>query len=86
MSDHDPPYAIIKIPRASFQTRYKYIRNMKNFNTREYYTNFSTLLFSTVYSFDNPEDQLALLNKLILDCIDRHAPLKRTKFTRPPAP
>ena len=35
-----------------------------------------------------------MLNKLILlhlinyiiDCIDRHAPLKRTKFTRPPAP
>ena len=37
VSDHDSPYAIIKIPRASFQTRYKYIRNMKNFNTREYY-------------------------------------------------
>ena len=68
-----------------FQTRYKYIRNMKNFNTKEYYTDFSTLPFSTVYSFDNPDDQLAVLNKLILDCIDRHAPLKRTKFTRPPA-
>ena len=27
-----------------------------------------------------------MLNKLNLDCIDRHAPLKRTKFTRPPAP
>ena len=29
---------------------------------------------------------MAIPNKLILDCIDRHAPLKRTKFTRPPAP
>ena len=59
---------------------------MNNFNTKEYYTNFSTLPFSTVYSFDNPDDQLAMLNKLILDCIDRHAPLKTTKFTRTPAP
>ena len=25
-------------------------------------------------------------NKLILDCIDCHAPLKKAKFTRPPAP
>ena len=58
---------------------------MKNFNTKEYYTDFSTLLFSTVYSFDNPDYQLAMLNKLILDCIDRDATLKRTKFTRPPA-
>ena len=86
VSNHDAPYAIIKITTASFQTRYKYIKNMKNFNTKEYYTDFSTLLFSTVYSFDNPDYQLAMLNKLILDCIDRDATLKRTKFTRPPAP
>ena len=84
--DHDAPYAIIKIPTASFQTRYKYIRNMKNFNTKEYYTDFTTLPFSSVYIFDNPDDQLAMLSKLILDCIDRHAPLKRTRFSRPPAP
>ena len=59
---------------------------MKNFNTKEYYTDFSTLPFSTVSSFDNPDDQLTMRNKLILDCIDCHAPLKRTKSTRPPAP
>ena len=59
---------------------------MNNFNTKEYYTNFSTLPFSTVYSFDNPGDQLAMLNKLVLDCTDRYAPLKTTKFTRTPAP
>ena len=86
VSDHDAPYAIIKIPTALFQTRYKYIRNMRNFNIQEYYADFSTLPFSTVYSFENPDDQLAMLNKLILDCIDRHAPLKRKKITRPPPP
>ena len=59
---------------------------MNNFNTKEYYTNFSTLPFSTVYSFDNPDDQLAMINKLILDCIDRHAPLKRRNFIRAPGP
>ena len=59
---------------------------MKNFNTKEYYKDFSALLFSTVYSFGNPDNQLAMPNKLILDCIDHHAPLKRTKFTRLPAP
>ena len=83
VSDHGAPYVIIKIPTTSFQTRYKYIRNMKNFSIKEYYADFSTLPFSTVYGFDNPDNQLAMLNKLILDCIDRHASLKRTKFTRP---
>ena len=85
LNDHDAPYAIIKIPTASFQTRYKYTRNMKNF-TKEYYTDFSTVPFSTVYSCDNPDDHLVMLNKLTLNCTDCHAPLKRTKFTRPPAP
>ena len=86
VSDHDALYATIKITTASFQTRYKYIRNMKNFNTKEYYTDLSTLPFSTVCSFDNPDDQLAKLSKLIFNCIDRHAPLKRTKSTRPSVP
>ena len=53
VSDHDAPYAIVKIPTASFQKRYKYIRNMKNFNTKEYYTDVSTLPFSAVYSFSS---------------------------------
>ena len=59
---------------------------MKNFNTKEYYTDFSTLPLSTVYSFDNPDDELVMISKLILDCIDRHAPLKRTNVTGWPAP
>ena len=59
---------------------------MKNFNTKEYYTDFTTLRFSSIYILDNPDDQLAMLSKLILDCIDRRAPLKRTTFSRPPAP
>ena len=44
--------------------------------------NFSTLPFSTIYSFGDADVQLAVLNMLVLDCINRHAPLKRTKFTR----
>ena len=59
---------------------------MKNFNTKEYYTDFSNFKFSTVYSFDNPDDQFAVPSKLILDCTDSDAPLKRTKSTRPPPP
>ena len=65
VSDHDAPYAIIKIITASFQARYKYIRNIKSFNTKEYYTDISTIPFSIVCSFDNPDDQLAKLSKLI---------------------
>ena len=40
---------------------------MKNFNATEYYTDFGTLPFSTIYSFDDADYQMAALNKLILD-------------------
>ena len=39
-----------------------------------------------VYSFDDSNDQLDALNKLILNAINEHAPLMKTTFTRPPAP
>ena len=52
---------------------------MNNFNTKEYCTDFSTIPFSTVDGFDSP-DELAVLNKSILDCIDPHAPTKENRI------
>ena len=40
ISDHDAPYAILQ---KLFQARFKYIRNMKNFKAKDYYSAFSTL-------------------------------------------
>ena len=45
-----------------------------------------TLPFTSAYSFDDTEDQLDTLNKLILTAIDKHGPIVRTKFTGPPPP
>ena len=55
---------------------------MKNFKVKENDTDFTIFPFSTIYSFDDPEDQLAVLKTIILDSINRDAPLKRIKFTR----
>ena len=35
---------------------------------------------------DDPDEQLETLDSLIRECIERHAPLKRRRVTRPPAP
>ena len=35
---------------------------------------------------EDPEDKLDIFNSLVTECIDRHAPIKRIKCTRPPAP
>ena len=69
-----------------FETRYKYIRNLKNFELEKYVQDFRALPISLLYSFDDPNDQLDTFNKLILNAINEHAPLTKTKFTRPPAP
>ena len=67
-------------------TRYKIIRDEKNVDMAAYYTDVSSLPFSAVYAFSDPEDMLESFNILIQDCIDRHAPIKRIKVTRPPCP
>ena len=41
---------------------------------------------SVVDTFDDPNDQLYMLNELTLSHINQHAPLRRVKLTRPPAP
>lgn len=39
-----------------------------------------------VFSTDDPEEQLELFNKLFCECLERHAPLRRTPITRLAAP
>ena len=43
------------------------------------------MALNLVYAFDEPDDQVTILNKLILDCIEKHAPIKRIRLTRPVA-
>ena len=47
---------------------------------------FKQLATSFVYAFDEPDEKIPVLNKLKNQCISEHAPIKRKKFTRPPAP
>ena len=55
-------------------------------NINDFKTSPFALPLSTVYSFNETNDQFDTLNKLILSVIDKHAPLVKTKFARPPAP
>ena len=41
---------------------------------------------SVVDIFDDPNDQLYILNELTLSCINQPVPLRRVKLTRPPEP
>ena len=86
ISDHDPPFVALKIKKQKFQPRYKFVRGEKSFNLENCINDFIQLPLSTVYSFDDPDDQFETVNKLITDWLSHHAPIKHTKFTRPQLP
>ena len=43
----------------------------------DYVADFKLLPISIVIGFDDPNDQIAMLKKLITDCIADHAPIKQ---------
>ena len=48
---------------------------------------FSTLPLSVISYSDDPDEQLETLNTLLnSECLERHAPLRKVRVTRPPAP
>ena len=51
-----------------------------------YTSDFQQLPLNLAYSFDDPEDQVSIFNKLVVDCINTHAPLRKVKLTGPVAP
>ena len=55
INDHDTPYVIFNIKKEKYE--------------ENYVTDFQQLPLNLVYSLDNPDDQIATLNKLITDCI-----------------
>ena len=52
----------------------------------KYTSDFKQLPTSLVYAFDEPDDKISVLNKLVNQYLSEHAPMKQTKFTRPLAP
>lgn len=86
VSDHHELYIITNISGERYQTSTNRITNMKCLDLIECIYDFKALPFSLVYSFDKPNEQLTIINILIIDCTDRHAPLVETKFKNSPAP
>ena len=86
ISDQDAIYACINVRLPRFQPRFKPIRVMKNFKEDSFVEDFSTFPLSIISYSDDPDEQLETLNSLILECIERHASLKRIRVIRPPAP
>ena len=86
ISDHDAPCACLNVRTTRFIPRFKFIRHGKSFDEVTFCHDFEQLPLSIVYSTNDPDTQVELLTYLICECLERHAPLRRTKISRPPAP
>ena len=62
------------------------MHNEKVLYRTSFTSNSQQLPFNLVYSFDDPEDEVLIFKKLVADCINTHAPLRKVKLTRPVAP
>ena len=81
----DALYVCIDVRIARF-TRFKYIRDERGYDEQPYIGDFSSLPLTIIDAVDDPKENLDILHDLILQCIERHAPLKRTKVIRSQAP
>ena len=86
ISDHDGPYACINIRVNRFQPRFKWLRNEKQSDKQAFNEDLKATPFNLVYSVEDPDEKLEIFNSLLRTCVDKHAPLRKTKITRPPAP
>ena len=69
-----------------YEPRFKMIRYEKSLDSRDFIEDVNRIPFSLVYAVSDPNEKLSIFYSLLLEVIDRHAPYKRIKVTRPPAP
>ena len=86
ISDHDAPFCIFKASKMKYESRYKFVRDERRLNMENYISDFQSLPLSIVYAFDTASDKISVLNSMITDCIQKHAPIRKVKITRPPSP
>ena len=69
VSDHDGPFACINVRVPRYQPRYKYVRNLKNFDEEAFLADFAQLPLSLIYASDDPDEQLGIINSYLLNVL-----------------
>ena len=53
---------------------------------KKYILDFKPIPTSLTYAFDEPDDKILILNKLVKRCRSEHGPIKQTKLVRSSSP
>lgn len=79
ISHHDLIVLTYGLPMVIPASTPQYFRDYKNVNERDLIMDLLTLPWDSIYDFSSPDDQIRIFNRLTLELLDKHIPLKMVK-------
>lgn len=86
LSAHDLIEIIYNIKIERRFERLVLCRDFKNFQEQDFYTEVSQIDWTDLMTSECIDCKVQILNDKLLECLDRHAPLKQIRFSNLPAP
>lgn len=85
ISDHDLTFCHLQFSIPLLYPQYKIMIYFKFFDYNHYLNNLYQIPFFSIFDLPTVEEKAEFLTLNLLNLLDIHAPIKRLKFTRPPA-
>ncbi|CAB4026141.1 RNA-directed DNA polymerase from transposon BS [Paramuricea clavata] len=86
ISDHSLVYAVRKFTLPNGRQKIRQVRNFKNFVENDFIRDVSQLPWEMVYQFGDPNLCWQVWKSLLLDALNRHAPLRHKRIRNNPVP
>nr|CAH7750229.1 unnamed protein product [Callosobruchus chinensis] len=86
LSDHDLTSIELNITHSQSPAKYKKIRSFKNFDLDCFYAELCSMNMDVIYNLPNINDKIEVLNSNILKVLNKHAPIRTIKITKPYSP
>lgn len=86
ISDHEIISCILNFNINSSNVIYRTYRDLSTFNHNLFLSDLQSISWHFILHYDNLNDKITFLNNNLLEIFTLHAPLKTSKFSKPPAP
>lgn len=87
ISDHSLPYVVLNFKSLKCKPSYAVaVRSFKSYRQESFVNDLLLVPWHVVDIFDNVDNKLSVFNKLLMDSLDVHAPVKRIKLKSRPNP
>nr|CAH7748115.1 unnamed protein product [Callosobruchus chinensis] len=86
ISDHLAVLFKICVPKIRTNIRFKTYRDYQHFDNVLFMEDLQRVNWDSIFLLDNGNDMLSFFNLNVVSVFDRHAPLRRVRLTKPPAP